>query len=71
MKTVPLPTILILIFMVLKLTEHITWSWWWVLSPLWIGVVLYSIGAGADWYLCKTNPNYALRKALKRYGGML
>ena len=29
-------------FIVLKLTEVITWSWWWVLSPLWIsaGIVV-------------------------------
>lgn len=30
-------TILFLIFLVLKLTETITWSWWWVTAPLWIG----------------------------------
>lgn len=24
----------------LKLTGHIGWSWWWVLSPLWIGTGL-------------------------------
>jgi ABC-type antimicrobial peptide transport system permease subunit len=23
-------------FVVLKLLEKIDWSWWWVLSPLWI-----------------------------------
>jgi len=28
--------ILTLIFIVLKLLEVITWSWIWVLSPLWI-----------------------------------
>ena len=35
-------TVLFLIFLVLKLTKVITWSWWWVFSPLWIsvGVVL-------------------------------
>ncbi len=27
---------LTLIFIVLKLTGHIAWSWLWVLSPLWI-----------------------------------
>ena len=27
-------------FIVLKLTGVITWSWWWVLSPLWIGFLL-------------------------------
>lgn len=29
--------ILFLIFLVLKLTGNIDWSWWWVTSPLWIG----------------------------------
>jgi len=33
-------TILFLIFMVLKLTNHIDWSWWWITSPLWIPVSL-------------------------------
>ena len=31
-----LGTILFLIFLVLKLTNNIDWSWWWVTSPLWI-----------------------------------
>jgi hypothetical protein len=25
---------------VLKLTGGITWSWWWVISPLWISFLL-------------------------------
>ena len=32
-------TILFLIFMTLKLTGDIDWSWWWVFSPLWIPLV--------------------------------
>lgn len=28
-------------FIVLKLCGVIAWSWWWVLSPLWIGAILY------------------------------
>lgn len=40
-------TVLFLIFLVLKLTDTIDWSWWWVTSPLWIafaiGVVVYLI----------------------------
>lgn len=28
---------LTLIFITLKLLGKIDWSWWWVLSPLWIG----------------------------------
>ncbi len=31
--------LLTIVFIVLKLTEVIAWSWWWVLSPLWIGFV--------------------------------
>lgn len=27
---------LTILFVALKLTNVITWSWWWVLSPLWI-----------------------------------
>jgi len=30
-------------FIVLKLTKVITWSWLWVLSPIWIGALI-SIG---------------------------
>jgi membrane protein YdbS with pleckstrin-like domain len=32
----PLASILTIVFVVLKLTAVIDWSWWWVLSPLWI-----------------------------------
>jgi hypothetical protein len=34
-------TILFFIFLVLKLTNHIDWSWFWVLSPLFAGVALW------------------------------
>ena len=27
---------LFVVFLVLKLTGAITWSWWWVFSPIWI-----------------------------------
>lgn len=29
--------LLTLVFIVLKLTNYIDWSWVWVLSPLWLG----------------------------------
>ena len=32
--------ILFLIFMTLKLTGNIDWSWWWVTAPLWIPILL-------------------------------
>ncbi len=28
--------LLTLLFIGLKLTGHISWSWWWVLAPMWI-----------------------------------
>lgn len=31
-----LATVLTIVFVVLQLTGAIDWSWWWVLSPLWI-----------------------------------
>jgi len=33
--------LLTIVFVTLKLTGYITWSWWWVLSPLWGGAVLF------------------------------
>ncbi len=33
-------TILFLIFMTLKLTGYIDWSWWWVTAPLWAGFAI-------------------------------
>ena len=32
---------LLLIFIVLKLTHVINWSWFWVLSPLWIEAIIF------------------------------
>ena len=31
---------LFLIFLVLKLTNLIDWSWWWVTAPLWIPALI-------------------------------
>ncbi len=32
--------ILTIVFIVLKLTKYIDWSWWWVLSPMLIPIVI-------------------------------
>lgn len=39
------PGLLVLLFIGLKLGKVITWSWWWVLSPLWIscGIALVMV----------------------------
>lgn len=33
-------TILFVVFLILKLTNVINWSWWWITSPLWIPVII-------------------------------
>jgi uncharacterized protein (DUF983 family) len=38
-----LPGLLTVLFIGLKLTGHITWPWLWVLSPLWISLLLFLI----------------------------
>ena len=35
-----LSAVLFIVFLVLKLTGNIDWSWWWVTSPLWIPFAL-------------------------------
>lgn len=37
MKIPPFLSLLTVLFIGLKLTNYIQWSWLWVLSPLWIG----------------------------------
>ena len=37
------PLTLFLIFLVLKLTGHISWSWWWVTAPLWLGFAVFFV----------------------------
>lgn len=43
--------ILFLIFMTLKLTGDIDWSWWWVTSPLWIPILLVGFIIGLAVFL--------------------
>ena len=52
--------VLTLIFITLKLTEVITWSWWLVLAPLWVplGIALVVIICIALYItFSKTNKN--------------
>lgn len=32
--------LLTIVFIVLKLTGYITWSYWWVLAPMWIPLAI-------------------------------
>lgn len=60
-------TALLLIFVTLKLCHVINWSWWWVLSPLWIGVVLWALilGLFAIWNLPKLIKHNRKAKRIK------
>jgi uncharacterized protein (DUF983 family) len=42
----PLPTLLLVLFIGLKLAGIITWSWWWVMAPMWVPFLLGVLLAG-------------------------
>lgn len=53
-----LGTVLFIVFLVLKLTGNIDWSWWWVTAPLWIPLLiavllLTVLGIFVAWYESK------------------
>lgn len=48
--------VLFVVFLVLKLTHYIDWSWWWVTCPLWIGPAIVAgvlLVAGVVWLSSK------------------
>lgn len=48
---------LTILFIGLKLAKVINWSWWWVLSPIWIstGLVLIILGF---WFVYELKSNF-------------
>jgi len=32
--------VLLIVFVILRLVDVISWSWWWVLSPLWLPLLI-------------------------------
>lgn len=41
---------LALLFIGLKLTGYIGWSWWWVLAPLWVaGLIIIGVNLIKTW----------------------
>jgi hypothetical protein len=52
-------SLLLVAFIVLKLCNVISWSWWWVLSPVWIPAAIALIaycGLGVIWLKHRKNP---------------
>jgi hypothetical protein len=41
------PMLLFLVFLVLKLTHVIGWSWWWITAPIWGTFIIVFVIAGA------------------------
>lgn len=40
---VGLCTVVLVVFIILKLTDNVAWSWFWVLSPLWIPASIIAV----------------------------
>lgn len=34
--SINIPTVLFMVFLILKLVGVISWSWWWITAPLWM-----------------------------------
>lgn len=71
---VSLPTVVFIVFLILKLTNVIDWSWWWVTAPLWMSVglgiaivLIYSIVLFCI-YIARIHKLNKRRKRGKRFG---
>lgn len=69
-----LPAVLFIVFLILKLTNVIDWSWWWVTAPLWISfslgivaVLIYTIVLLCI-YSARKRELSKMRKWGKRFG---
>ena len=58
-----LMSVLLIIFVVLKLKDNIDWNWWWVLSPIWIPFIL--IVSGVSILLVLVLIYYSFKKSSK------
>jgi predicted tellurium resistance membrane protein TerC len=57
---------LALLFIALKLTGHITWSWWWVLAPIWIPFTLFFVVLGGLFLALGIDEYRKMRKTNKK-----
>lgn len=58
--------LLTILFIALKLTHVITWSWWWVLSPVWISTALAIVIVGLVLGIAFVTVSVKERKAARR-----
>lgn len=59
--------VLTIVFVVLKLTHTIDWSWWWILAPIWIPLGIFLIGLIIFIIIQVTAAVYARRKLKKMF----
>lgn len=57
--------VLTLIFITLKLTGNIDWSWWAVLSPTIVSIVLIILFLSVACFITGDSPSFYLRKKKK------
>ena len=58
-----LGSVLTIIFVVLKLVGVIDWSWIWVLSPVWISLILWTVMIGIIVIICKKESRRKYRRS--------
>ena len=58
---------LLLTFIILKLIGVIDWSWWWVLSPIWIPVVLLIAGSILLFVVYRIVKYYRIKNGLRNF----
>ena len=58
--------LLAVLFIGLKLTGYIGWSWWWVLAPLWgplaIALILFALFVGAGFVMAFMDDKTYMRR---------
>ena len=60
-------SLLLLTFIILKLVGVIDWSWWWVLSPIWIPVVLLLAMSVLLFVVYKICKHFRLKNGLRNF----
>ena len=53
---------LAILFIGLKLTDHVTWSWLWVLSPLWIPAIVTIVVLGVAFLVSRRHEKKKRRR---------
>lgn len=62
-------SLLTIAFIILKLCNVINWSWWWVLSPIWISIGLLVVTFIVAMTVIALADRHDHRKSLKRLRG--